>query len=220
VSPAATHSGSSQRSKPTRRRLHPDVRRAELVQAAVEVLRSRGPDACRVEDITRRAGTAKGNFYRYFPTWDDLLLAVRDHLLDSYRADLTQRYAGRSSIDWWVALDGEIERGIDFQLELGGLHDAVFHGRAALSRPVETSRSAASILAWFLAAGIADGAFAPVDVEATAPLLFDLLHGATDTIEAGMDRHKVLAAVLQIVHRTLEPTRRACTGAGASADDE
>jgi AcrR family transcriptional regulator len=191
--------------KPARRRLHPDARRAELVDAAIRVLREAGPEACRVEDITEAAGTAKGNFYRYFPTWDDLRLAVRDQILDSYRAGLAQRYADLSAVDWWAALDDEIERFIDFQLDLGGLHEAVFHGPASMAHPSETHRSAASTVAFFLAAGIAEGAFAPLDAEATAPLFFDLLHGAADSIAGGMDRERVMSAIRQIVHRTLGP---------------
>jgi AcrR family transcriptional regulator len=189
----------------TRRRLHPDARRAELVESAVRVLRELGPEACRVEDITDAAGTAKGNFYRYFPTWDDLLVAVRDHILDSYRAELAQRYARVSAIDWWSVLDAEIDRFVDFQLDLKGLHQAIFHGPASAARPSETHRSAASTVALFLAAGIAEGAFTRLDVEATAPLFFDLLHSAADRIAAGMDRERVMAATRQIVHRTLKP---------------
>jgi AcrR family transcriptional regulator len=189
----------------TRRRLHPDARRAELIESAIRVLRELGPEVCRVEDITDAAGTAKGNFYRYFPGWDDLLVAVRDHILDSYRAELAQRCAGISATNWWTVLDAEIERFVDFQLDLKGLHQVIFHGPASAARPSETHRSAASTVALFLAAGVAEGACTPLDVEATAPILFDLLHGAADRIAAGMDRERVLGAIRHIVHRTLEP---------------
>jgi AcrR family transcriptional regulator len=193
--------------KGVRRRLHPDTRRGELIDAAVRVLRSRGPEACRVEDITDAAGTAKGNFYRYFPTWDDLLVAVRDQLLESYRTEIVSRYADNSSLDWWSALDDEIQRFVDFQLDLGGLHDAMFHGPAAVLHPVEPHRSAQGTVGLFLQAGIKEGQFADVDVDVTAPLLFDLMHGAADNVAAGFDRERVLRAVLRIVHRALEPDR-------------
>jgi AcrR family transcriptional regulator len=158
-----------------------------------------------VEDITAEAGTAKGNFYRYFPTWDDLLLAVRDHVLDSYREDLARRYTDAGRLDWWTAADDEIDRFLDFQLSLGGLHQAIFHGPAAQAQPTEEHRSAVSMLAWFLAAGISAGAFASVDVEVAAPLIFDLLHGAADAIAAGMDDQRVRMATRHIVRRALEP---------------
>ena len=158
-----------------------------------------------MEDITTEAGTAKGNFYRYFPTWDDLLVAVRDHLLDSYADDLARRYSDLAAIDWWVAVDEEMERFIELQVSLGGLHDAVFHGPAAAARPIEQHRSARAMLARFLLAGIDGGAFAEVDVEPTATLLFEVLHGAFDAIVSGMDRLRVMDATRHVVHRTLRP---------------
>lgn len=187
-----------------RRRLPPESRRREVLEAAERVLRVRGPGGCRVEDITAEAGTAKGNFYRYFPTWDDLLVAVRDHVLDRYREDLARRYSDAGPIDWWAATDEEIDRFLDFQLSLGGLHQAIFHGPAAQARPAKEPRPAVSMLAWFLSAGISAGAFAPVDVEAIAPLLFDVLHGAADAIASGMREQRVRSATRHIVHRTLE----------------
>jgi AcrR family transcriptional regulator len=171
----------------------------------VRVLRERGPAGCRVEDITAAAGTAKGNFYRYFSTWDDLLVAVRDHVLDCYRDDIAQRYAERSRIEWWKAMDEEIDRFLDFQLSLGGLHEAIFHGAAAQAQPIDQHRSAASMLAWFLTVGISAGAFASVDVESVAPLVFDMLHGAADAIAAGADDARVRRATRHIVHRVFEP---------------
>jgi AcrR family transcriptional regulator len=189
----------------SRRRLSPESRRREILDAAVRVLRERGPGGCRVEDITAEARTAKGNFYRYFSTWDDLLVAVRDHVLDCYRDDLARRYAEQSRIEWWKAMDEEIDRFLDFQLGLGGLHEAIFHGPPAQAQPIDQHRSAASILAGFLTAGISEGAFAPVDVEAVAPLVFDVLHGAADAIASGMDDERVRRATRHIVHRALEP---------------
>jgi len=188
-----------------RRRLAPDARRTELIEAAVQVLRERGPDACRVEDVTAGAGTAKGNFYRYFETWDALLVAVRNHLLDTYRDDLAQRYADAGRIDWRSGLDAEIDRFLEFQLDLGGLHQAIFHGAAARAEPSDPSRSAASSVAWFISAGIADGAFAAADVEVTATLLFALLHAAADAILSGMARDRVRQTTLRLAHRMLQP---------------
>ena len=160
---------------------------------------------CRVEDITAEAATAKGNFYRYFPTWDDLLLAVREQVLDRYREEVRARYAGRSDVDWRAALDDETDRFLTFQLGLAGLHEAAFHGPASRGLPVAGSRSAASLIAWFLTAGIAGGTFAAIDVDATARLIFHLLHGAADEIATGSDRQQIQQAVLLIIHRALEP---------------
>lgn len=187
-----------------RRRLAPDERRRELLDAAVDVLARLGPDVCRVEDITTAAGTAKGNFYRYFSTFDDLLVAVRDHLLDGYRHEVEQRLAARSSVDWWIVLEDEVDAFLDFQVGSGRLHDAVFHSPAAAATPVDEQRSADTLIAKLLRAGIADGAFADVDVDPTAVLLFHVLHGAGDDIAAGRDRQRARDAALHIIRATLQ----------------
>jgi AcrR family transcriptional regulator len=188
-----------------RRRLAPDERRRELLDAAVEVLARSGPDRCRVEDVTTAAGTAKGNFYRYFPTFDDLLVAVRDHLLDAYRSEVEQRLATRATVDWWAVLDDEVDAFLDFTVGSGRLHQAAFHSPAAVAKPIDESRSADGLIAELLRAGIADGTFAEVDVPPTAALLFHVLHGAADDVMAGRDRARAREAALHIIRATLRP---------------
>src|SRR5262245_41176972 len=117
----SSRSDRSARHEP-RRRLHPDERRRELLDAAVEVLRDQGPGGARVEDFTSAAGTAKGNFYRYFPSIDDLLVAVRDHLLDQYFAAAVERRAADPTRDPWAVIEDETRRFLDYQAELGPLH--------------------------------------------------------------------------------------------------
>jgi len=193
----------SRSERATRRRLHPDERRRELVAAAERVLRRHGPDGCRVEDVTAAAATAKGNFYRYFKTWDDLLVAVRDHLVARYAEAVRERLDGPIT-DWWATLDDEIDRFISYQLDLGGLHDAVFHGPAERARAIDDPQSAPGLIGAFVAAGVADGAFAAVDIVPTSYLLFQVLHGAADAIAFGADDAAVRAATHRIVRHTLE----------------
>jgi AcrR family transcriptional regulator len=199
-----------------RRRLSPDERRRELLDAAVDVLARLG-DECRVEDITTAARTAKGNFYRYFATFDDLLIAVRDHLLDTHRRQVEQRLATRTTVDWWTVLEDELDAFLDFQVGSGRLHDAVFHSPATAALPIDEHRSADTLIAELLRAGIADGAFAEVDVEPTAVLLFHILHGAGDDIAAGRDRDRARAAALHMIRATLQP---AGGGGGRSGDTD
>lgn len=158
-----------------------------------------------MEDITTEARTAKGSFYRYFPTWDELLIAVRDHLLDRYADDVRRRLTARQGGDWWTLLEDEVDHFLEFQLGLGGLHDVVFHGPARRARPVDRTRSAGSLIGALLTAGVADGAFARIDVAPTATLLFSVLHGAADEIRAGADHGEMRTAVLFVFRRTLAP---------------
>jgi len=48
-------------------------RRERLYEAALSLFRSQGYDATTVDQITRRAGLAKGTFFNYFPTKDAVL---------------------------------------------------------------------------------------------------------------------------------------------------
>jgi hypothetical protein len=101
-------------------------------------------------------------------------------------------------------LDAECVRFVDFIVELGGLHDAIFHGPIAY-RPIDEARSATRLVSELLRAGIAAGAFAPVDIEPSAQLFFAALHTTADAIARGGDRDRFLQAMRRLLHRCLLP---------------
>src|SRR5215217_5953036 len=51
---------------------HGRERKQQLVDAAAELFAANGYSATRIQDICRRAGVAKGLFYWYFPTKQEL----------------------------------------------------------------------------------------------------------------------------------------------------
>ena len=53
-----------------------EMRKENLYAAAVTLFRDRGFDETRVEEITQAAGVAKGTFFNYFPTKEDVLLYI------------------------------------------------------------------------------------------------------------------------------------------------
>jgi TetR/AcrR family transcriptional regulator, cholesterol catabolism regulator len=53
-----------------------EMRKENLYTAAVMLFRQRGFDETRVEEITQAAGVAKGTFFNYFPTKEDVLLYI------------------------------------------------------------------------------------------------------------------------------------------------
>lgn len=57
----------------TRITKHPDVRRDELLDIALDLCRRNGFAAMSVEQVTRAAGVAKGTFYHYFASKDAML---------------------------------------------------------------------------------------------------------------------------------------------------
>ncbi|MDH5327945.1 MAG: TetR/AcrR family transcriptional regulator [Gammaproteobacteria bacterium] len=50
--------------------------RDNIVQAAMQLFHSKGYDAVGVNEICQAAGVAKGSFYHFFPTKNDVALAV------------------------------------------------------------------------------------------------------------------------------------------------
>lgn len=55
---------------------HPS--RAKLVDAAIDLVRSKGYNATRIEDVCAAAGVTKGSFFHHFSAKDDLALAAAD----------------------------------------------------------------------------------------------------------------------------------------------
>jgi len=85
--------------KPTRRRLQPEARKLEIIEAAERLLAVDG-SRVRVEDVVREAGIAKGTFFLYFPTWDDLLETVRQRLVRAFDATHPLPTEAEGPIDW------------------------------------------------------------------------------------------------------------------------
>ncbi|MBN1946706.1 MAG: TetR/AcrR family transcriptional regulator [Bradymonadales bacterium] len=187
--------------RPRRRRLAPDDRRAELLDAAIDVLRELGPDKARVEDVTNAAGAAKGTFYLYFPSWDDLLVAVRDRLIFTYAEAVRARFAAVPGMPW-SAIEEECLRFVDYVVGLGDLHEAVFHGPSA-RQLIGKERLAEGFIAEMLTMGIAAGSCCPVVAHAAAPLLFSVLHATADSILLRGDREERIEALLQLLRAWL-----------------
>jgi TetR/AcrR family transcriptional regulator, transcriptional repressor for nem operon len=56
---------------------HPS--RTRLLDATIKVVRTKGYNATRVEDVCAEAGVTKGSFFHHFKSKDDLALAALDH---------------------------------------------------------------------------------------------------------------------------------------------
>jgi AcrR family transcriptional regulator len=174
-----------------------------LVEAALAVLRNRDPGEVRVVDVTRAAGAAKGTFYLYFSSWNELLAAVRDHVLALYTSALLDRFASvKTASEWWTALEEECVRFVDFHVELGTLHQAIFHGTKS-EYPLDSDHSDERIISGLLRQGVALEACRPLDTELAAPLIFSLLHTTADEVSRSGNREARLEALLTLLRAWL-----------------
>jgi AcrR family transcriptional regulator len=60
----------------------PDVRKAEFIEAAQQVFMQKGYYATSVEDIANAVGVAKGLFYYYFKSKEDMMIQMVDEVWD------------------------------------------------------------------------------------------------------------------------------------------
>jgi len=97
---------------------HGRERKQQLVDAAAELFADHGYSATRIQDICKRAGVAKGLFYWYFPTKQDLFA----ELVRSMRLRLRKAQAAAMdpSADALVRLRQGSAASVRFQIEHAG----------------------------------------------------------------------------------------------------
>ncbi|HLM65157.1 MAG TPA: helix-turn-helix domain-containing protein [Acidimicrobiales bacterium] len=76
-----------------RRRLQPAARRAQILDAAVEVFRRREPSAVRFDEVAAAAGVSRSLVYAYFGDRGGLMAAVYLHTLSDFDVELSDLLA-------------------------------------------------------------------------------------------------------------------------------
>jgi AcrR family transcriptional regulator len=126
-----------------------EQRRAELLAAGQALFLAKGIAGTSLDDITQRAGVSKGLFYLYFPSKEDLVLALQEQfsraLAERMRAaaeavPVSPVPAGPES-GWADRLDACVRAGFECYRELHDLHEVLFHHARALSPESGKSRS-------------------------------------------------------------------------------
>lgn len=188
--------------KPARRRLTPEARKLEIVEAAERLIAANGA-AVRVEDIVREAGVAKGTFFLYFPSWDDLLDTIRGRLVATFDAANPQPTEADGPVDLMALVMSQAEAFIDFTLSRRKFGEAIFHTDFNERRPL--ADNGIMRIAAVVRAGQESGVFGPIDPEPTARLLFAAIDETADAIAGGRDRDTALAALRTLMRKTLAP---------------
>jgi AcrR family transcriptional regulator len=166
-----------------RRAERKEARRRELVRAAASVFLERGVAAASVDDIVGRAGVAKGTFYLYFTTKDEVVTAVAEAMVEGVadRIETMATAASRSPVERLLSFAtavGEVG-GDEYERDL----IEIFHrpeNKAIHDRMSEQAlRQLAPIAATIVADGIAAGLFAPIEPRRAAAYVlacFGALH--------------------------------------------
>jgi AcrR family transcriptional regulator len=97
-----------------------EQRRAELLAAGQALFLAKGIAGTSLDDITQRAGVSKGLFYLYFPSKEDLVLALREQFSRELAARM--RAAAEAVPGWADRLDACVRAGFECYRELHDLH--------------------------------------------------------------------------------------------------
>jgi AcrR family transcriptional regulator len=190
----------------------PQQRRNDLLDAAQSLVVEKGVSATTLDDVTRRAGVAKGTFYLYFKSKDELVTALQQRFGDRM-AERVEAAAGNA--DTWAAkLDACVLACYDDYRATYELHDVLFHhgGMAGRRMHDEGEPSGARLvgaLRDLLAAGAEADAYDVTDPDLMAVLLFSTVHGAYDASCHGSlrpDEGALVAATQQLFRRAVGVT--------------
>ncbi len=188
----------------------PDVRRQELMDAAVRVFADKGISRTTVSDITDSAGVAKGTFYLYFDSKEQLLGAMKERLVDEILEHATAQHARVGQEDWWGLVDSVIESFVDFMLERRDMVHVLMQegGHSSDTDDVfmECERKVDAMFASGIKAGIEAGAFRTSDPEMIATFFHHAIDGALiHAVLYGetIDRDRFVDAAKELVRKTL-----------------
>lgn len=171
----------------------PDVRRDELMDAALRLCIDVGYEAMSIDQVTTEVGVAKGTFYYHFASKTDLLIAMvtrwADELFDALEATVPRlpgTGAERFRTMMQLATAWKLDR-----------FDSAMASVPLLYKPENLELRHRLFEAWgtkmhhlflpLIEQGHADGTFAVVDPAATTDLVLTLwVHGATTLFDRAL----------------------------------
>lgn len=185
-------------------------KREALLDAAITLFRRNGVADTTVEEITQHAGVAKGTFYLYFDSRDDLLDQLRVEFAQQMESFFAGAVPPADPAAWPRFIAALVEAAVDRLVDEKELHDLIValphsHEAGPLADAVLRAHQA---LGELLRAGNGLGALDVADVDATAWLMFDFIHAAGDRASLSPGAHtRFRRAAATAVERWLLPQR-------------
>jgi AcrR family transcriptional regulator len=182
-------------------------KRAALLEAAEAVFVERGITRATIDEITARAGVAKGTFYLYFSSKAEVVQALNDRLWQGHVALASAAAEALAEGDWWAEVDGFVERVLDYDLEHREWHRLVAQsGNPDLDHAPETEQQMIDLVAAAIQIGVDRGACQASDPLMTATLLYRAVQGTSHQYcqaDAEPDRERLLAAFRELARKVL-----------------
>jgi AcrR family transcriptional regulator len=164
------------------------------MNAAQRLFLKRGVEPTTIELITTGAAVAKGTFYLYFSSKEDVLGAQRGRFAQELLTRIKTAVAQNREEDWKGKLATWAAAGVAGYLESAQLHDIPFYGSPRPTRKGLVKHIIIDDLAELVQGGVAGGAWSVDDPEFTAVFLFNGLHSVVDhaqTCEKRVNRSRL-----------------------------
>ncbi|MEJ2860224.1 TetR/AcrR family transcriptional regulator [Actinomycetospora flava] len=164
----------------------PDRRRA-IIDAALEVIGESGPGGFTQPRVAARAGMRQSHLTYYFPTRDDLLVAVADEAVRRRVAALTAAQDGADGLDEQIAAAARVFASPEQTRVLLALAQAADRNEAVRASFAALAAGVAPIAAGLLAAAGAEAdpaALALLQATSTGIAVLALTRGGGDTATA------------------------------------
>jgi AcrR family transcriptional regulator len=156
----------------TRTRQPPEVRRAQILDAASRVFLEEGLSSTTMDDVASAAGVAKGTVYLYFRSKEELVEALQarfaERLVTRARRLLDARSGERAD-----QLDRYLSGVVDDMFDYSDLQHLLFHQAPTHG----TFDEIHGVIRSFIDRGVGSGEFHVSDPDLTARFLVEGLHG-------------------------------------------
>ncbi|MGR6075306.1 TetR/AcrR family transcriptional regulator [Achromobacter xylosoxidans] len=170
----SAHRTAPSRTKPA------EVRLDELMGAAQALFLEKGVEATTISEITEAAGVAKGTFYVYFPSKQEMLVALGERYVREFVERLERAVAACAENDWEGRLRAWIHANVSMYLRTYRVHDIVFTHPHHHAREGHTENQVVTQLQGILRAGAQAGAWRLDNPRMMALLIYAGVHCATD----------------------------------------
>lgn len=163
------------RTKPAELRLN------ELMDSAQRLFIAKGFSAATVSEIVRDAGVAKGTFYHYFASKDEMLSALRERFTRHFIEQIQQAVDACPADDGIARLRAWCRAGVAAYFSGLDVHDALYHDHLYATRSNRDRDAVLAQIRTLLEQGQRSGAWSLEEPALTAIVMYHGMHGAVDS---------------------------------------
>lgn len=176
------------RTKPAKERLD------DLMNAAEHLFLTKGFLETTVSEIVSQADVAKGTFYHYFKSKDEILEALRERYMTWYLGKIDD--ALKKKVDSQTMLSQWCESSVQYYVEKRRIHDMLFHESFHTCSNVHEQRAISQVKK-ILLHGKAQGVWSAEPIGLVSSMLYHSMHAAVDELASSLEYDEnTLGAIL------------------------